>query len=141
MSRLRHLIVLACALCACAGTLATPAFAAQSQVVADCNAHSRLTGHYSSAQLRNALSTMSADVKEYTNCYDVIQRTLLKQLGASGASGSPGQGSGGSFLPTPVIIVLVVLVLGAIGFALAAVRRRNAGNGPDGPAGGPPSAA
>jgi hypothetical protein len=137
MSRLRNLVVLVGVLSAFVSTLAAPALAAQSQVVADCNAHSRLTGHYSSTQLRNALSTMSADVKEYTNCYDVIQRTLLKQLGASGASGSPGQSSGGSFLPTPVIIVLVLLVLGAIGFALAAVRRRNG----DGPPTDPPNGA
>ncbi len=124
------------ALCACSGAVALPAIAAQSQVVADCNAHGRLTGQYSSVQLRNSLSTMSADVKEYTNCYDVIQRALLAQLGGSHVRGGTpaSQSSGGSFLPTPVIVVLVLLVLGAAWFALVAVRRRGPGNGP-GPAG------
>jgi hypothetical protein len=133
MTRARKLVALVGALLACSAAVALPVSAAQSQVVADCNAHGHLTGHYSSAQLRNSLSTMSADVKEYTNCYDVIQRALLAQLGASHAgSGSPAgsQSSSGSFLPTPVVVVLVLLVLGAAGFAVLAVRRRGPGDGP-----------
>ena len=81
-------------------------------------------------QLRTALSTMPADVKEYTDCYDVIQRALLAQIGSSHQSGGGGQGSGGSFLPTPLIVVLVVLVVGTAGFAAVAARRRGGGGGP-----------
>jgi hypothetical protein len=137
MIRARKLAALLGVLCACGGALALPALAAQSQVVSDCNAHGRLTGHYSSVQLRNSLSTMSADVKEYTNCYDVIQRALLAQIGSShvGAGTPASQSSSGSFLPTPVIVVLVLLVLGAAGFAVLAVRRRGPGDGPGTPAG------
>ena len=132
MARVPKTIVHLAALCATALALASPAAAAQSHVVADCNAHGRLSGHYSPAQLRNALSTMSADVKEYTNCYDVIQRALLAQIGSSQVGGTPAsQSSSGSFLPTPVIVVLVVLVLGAAGFAAAAVRRRGSDGGPN----------
>jgi hypothetical protein len=66
---------------------------------------------------------MPADVKEYTDCYDVIQRTLLAQAGGHGG-GSGGSGSGGSFLPTPLLVVLIVLALGAVSFSVAAIRRR-----------------
>src|SRR5947209_14146160 len=83
--------------------------------VADCNAHAALTHQYSVQQLRNALATMPADVKEYTNCSDVIQRALLAQLGALHGSGGSGTG-GGSFLPTPLIVVLGLLVVGGAGF-------------------------
>jgi hypothetical protein len=113
---------------------AAPAAAAGSQAVADCNAHARLTQQYSAGQLRAALSTMPADVKEYTDCFDVIQRQLLAQIGGSHQNGGSGQGSGGSFLPTPLIVVLVALVVGAGIFAAVAVRRRG-GGGPPAPAG------
>ncbi len=126
-------MVLLAALCACVLALALPAAAAQSHVVADCNAHGRLTGHYTTAELRNSLSTMSADVKEYTNCYDVIQRALLGQIGSSHVGGGTptSQSSSGSFLPAPVIVVLILLMLGAAAFALMAVRRRGSDGGPN----------
>jgi hypothetical protein len=115
---------------------APAALAGSANPVADCNAHATLTQHYSVSQLRKALSTMPADIKEYTNCYDVIQRQLLAQLGKSqpSSSNSPSTSSSGSFLPTPVIVVLVVLILAAVTFgAVALRRRRGAGGGDDGP--------
>jgi hypothetical protein len=128
----RHLLRLVAVLLL-SGILAAPlaptaARAAASNPTADCNANSRLTAHYTPAQLRHALATMPADVKEYTDCYDVIQRTLLADLGQLHGSGSGG--SGGSFLPTPVLIVLIVLVLGGAGLATVALRRRG-GGGPE----------
>jgi hypothetical protein len=132
MARVQKMVLYLAALCASALVLALPAAAAQSHVVADCNAHGRLTGHYTPAELRKSLSTMSADVKEYTNCYDLIQRALLAQIGSSHVGGTPAsQSSSGSFLPTPVIVVLIVLMLGAAGFALVAVRRRGSDGGPN----------
>lgn len=126
MLRLRPLLRLLVAVTASSACLwaAVPALAAGAGATADCNAHGRLTQHYPAAQLRQSLSTMGADVKEYTDCYDVIQRALLAQVGSAGGGGGASQGSGGSFLPTPLIVVLVVLVLGAGGFALVAARRR-----------------
>jgi hypothetical protein len=91
--------------------------------VADCNSHTKLTHQYSTAQLRSALATMPADIKEYTNCPDVIQRALLAQIGTTKGGGGSGSG-GGSFLPTPVIVILALLVLGGAGFAAYAWRRR-----------------
>jgi hypothetical protein len=104
---------------------APPALAAQNPAITDCVAHVTLKGTYTSAQLRTALSTMSADVKEYTDCYDVIQRALLAQIGGSHQKGNgSGSDSSGSFLPTPLIVVLVLLALGAVTFGAVAIRRR-----------------
>ena len=115
-------------LCALGGApwaffVASAAAAGLSRPVADCDAHARLTHKYSVAQLRSALATMPADVKEYTNCGDVIQQALLAELGSLHGRGGPGQG-GGSFLPTPLIVVLGLLVVGGVAFAAFATRRR-----------------
>ncbi len=75
------------------------------------------------AELRHALATMPADVKEYSDCYDVINRALLAEIG--GLHGNAGNSSsGGSFLPTPVIVVLVILLLAAATLGALALRRR-----------------
>jgi hypothetical protein len=140
MRRISTLIVLLAALIAPAS-----AAAAQSPVVADCVEHGQLTQTYTLGQLRTGLSTMSADVKEYTNCFDVIQRALNQQLAGvtpkTTTTGS-GSGSGGSFLPTPVIVILVLLALAVVTFVAISLRRRgnmNSGNGDDrSPTGGPP---
>lgn len=117
------LLAASCALCALAGSvLAVPANAAGvAPPVADCLHNGQLTRTYTASQLRSALTTMAADVTEYSNCYAVIQRALLAKIGKLG----PGSGSGGgSFLPTWLIAVLAVLVLGGSGFAAVAIRRR-----------------
>ncbi len=73
---------------------AAPAMASSSSsVIADCNANGYLTGHYSSSQLQGALNGMGADVKEYTNCYDVVRRALLASA-SGGTGGSSGHGGG-----------------------------------------------
>ncbi len=130
---MRRFIPLLVVLCALAPAVLTPGAAraatspSTSQIVADCNAHGRLTGNYSDAMLRHALATLPADVAEYTNCADVIRRQLLAQVGTptSSKTGSGG-GSGGSFLPTWVIVLLVVVILGGAGATVAARRRGEA---------------
>jgi hypothetical protein len=105
-------------------SLAAPAAqAANSQVIADCNSHGQLTGTYSVSALQNALSTMPGDIKEYTNCYDVVQRALLAQIGNSHHGGGGG-GSGGSSVPVPLIIVLAFLAVAGAGFGVLEIRRR-----------------
>jgi hypothetical protein len=112
-----------------AGVAATSAAAAGlSPVVADCNAHGRLTRQYSVTQLRSALATIPADIAEYTDCHDVIQHQLLAQLGELPGNGGSGHG-GGSFLPTWLIVVLAVLVAAAGGFGVLALRNRRGGGG------------
>jgi hypothetical protein len=138
----------------CVLTVGAPALAGAAasgtaaQAITDCNDHSRLTQSYSSPVLRQALAQMPADVREYTDCFDVIERQLFKQLGQSGAAGggTGASSSGSSGLPTWLIVVIVVLALAAITFGALALRRRRAQpgpggpDGPDGPAGpaGPP---
>jgi hypothetical protein len=111
-----------------AAAIATPVAsgASGSKVVADCVKHLKLTQKYSVGELQNALATLPADISQYSNCQDVIQRALLTAEGkaAGGGSGSRGGGSGGSALPTPVIVVLVVIALAAITLGALAIRRR-----------------
>ncbi len=100
---------------------ATCAASAGADPIADCNANDRLTQHYTVPELRHALAVLPADIKEYTDCYDVLQRALLAELSKSG--GGSG-GSGGSFLPTPVLIIVIVLVVAAAALGAVALRRR-----------------
>jgi hypothetical protein len=134
---------------ACVVSVGVPALASAassgsaSQAISDCNDHLKLTRSYSSQVLRQALSAMPADVREYTDCFDVIERQLFKQLGKSGAGSgaTTTTSSGSSFLPTWLIIVIVVLALAALTFGALALRRRRTPPGPGGPgdpgAGGP----
>jgi hypothetical protein len=128
MRRRPVVIMLLIGVCAFAQPAGVPAAAgAQPSVIANCNVNGRLTQRYSIGQLRAALSTMPADVKEYTNCYDVIQRTLLAQLGSQNSSTpASGSSSGGSFFSGPVIVVIVLLVLAGAAFGALALRRRSA---------------
>lgn len=131
MRSLRPLLV-TCA--AVAALLVLPGQAlAISPVTTDCNTHNKLTHHYSVSELRNALATMPADVKEYTSCYQVIEDQLFHQLGKkapSSGSGSSTSGGSSSFLSTPVlIIVILVIVLGG-GLAFIAARRGGGGTPP-----------
>jgi hypothetical protein len=125
MKRRSTALVAAVAVLAVGLVAAAPAAAKLSGAVADCNTHTRLTQTYTAAQLRTALNTMPADVKEYTDCYDVIQRALLADIGGIKAGGSSSGGGGSSFLPTPLLIVLGVLVVAAGVFAVIAYRRRS----------------
>ncbi|HET9719748.1 MAG TPA: hypothetical protein VFP55_06710 [Solirubrobacteraceae bacterium] len=111
---------------------------ALSSVITDCNAHTKLTQHYTIAELRNALATMPADVKEYTSCYQIIQTQLYHQLGKP-VPGSSGSSSGNSFISAPLLIAIIVIVV--LGGALAyAAWRRGDGGGPGGGGQGPPAA-
>ena len=113
-----------------AGTATASASGIGAPVIADCQAHLRLTRHYTTAQLRNALATLPVDVEEYSNCEQVIEAALTN-AGGKGANNGAGSNSGGSFLPTPVIVVLVLLVLAAVTFGAVSVRRKSGGQGPD----------
>jgi hypothetical protein len=141
MRRAITLLAVACALSLGAPMVAGAASSGTpSQAISDCNANGRLTSYYSPDVLKSALAQMPSDVKEYTDCYDVIERQLFKELGSSGTVTAPKSSSSSSFLPTWLIIVIVVLALAAIAFGAMAIRRRSGGpGGPGGPgAGGPP---
>jgi Spy/CpxP family protein refolding chaperone len=127
---------------ACVLSLGVPALASAasggtaSQAITDCNDHGQLTQQYSSKVLRQALAQMPADVREYTDCFDVIERQLFKQLSKPSTGAATGStSSGSSFLPTWLIIVIVVLALAAITFGALALRRRRTPPGPGAPGG------
>ena len=124
LRRLPGILLAIAAAALLAGSLAPAALARADPAVLDCTSHNRLTRHYSAQELRHALATMPADIKEYTSCSDVLQRALDLQLGHLHARGSTSSGGGGSFLPTPLLILLVVLVLVAATFGALALRRR-----------------
>jgi hypothetical protein len=122
----RSLTAIAAGAVLAVGLLAAgPASAKLTAAVQDCNSHGQLTQTYNEGQLRTALNTMPSDVKEYTNCYDVIQRALLADIGKLKSGGGGGGGGGSSFLPTWLLVVLGVLVVAAGTFAVIARRQRS----------------
>ena len=135
------MIALVCAAVALTAGLGAPLAGAAvgNPIINDCEANGQLTHPYTLSQLRHALAVMPASVKQYTNCYDVIQKALIQARRTGTAGPAASSSSGGSFLPTPVIIVLAVLIVGVIGLAVVALmRRRGAGGGQDS-GGGPPA--
>ena len=136
--RLFIVFALVCALVA--GPTAAIAAAASGDTaaaaIADCSANDRLTHHYSAATLTAALAKLPADVREYSDCYDVIEKQLFAQLGTSSSNGSGGgSSSGGSVLPTWLLIVIILLALGALTFGALAIRSRRAQQTDGGPGG------
>jgi len=110
---------------------ASAAAAAGNPIINDCEANGQLTHPYTLSQLRHALAVMPASVKQYTNCYDVIQQALIQARRTGTAGPAASSSSGSSFLPTPVLIVLIVLVVVAVGLVVVAVmRRRRSGDEP-----------
>ncbi|MFZ0088711.1 MAG: hypothetical protein WAL63_04340 [Solirubrobacteraceae bacterium] len=136
MRRWTHLIALLSAAATLAVVVggAAPALAAGGNpVINNCESQGRLTTTYSLAQLQHALAIMPASVKQYTNCYDVIQSAIQAAKQHKTGTVTDSSSSGGSFLPTPVIVILVILILAAITFGAIAIRRHRAGAGPAGP--------
>jgi hypothetical protein len=128
MTRLARTLLLVAVGGTLAVSLPAAAQAVGNPVINDCEHNPQLTQQWSLSQLEHALKVMPADIKEYSDCYDVIHEAILKDRRAGG--GGTGSGSGGSFLPTPVIVILVILVLLALGFAAMALRgRRSAAGG------------
>ncbi|HUO70393.1 MAG TPA: hypothetical protein VMU39_06420 [Solirubrobacteraceae bacterium] len=115
--------------------VASPAVSATDPVIAQCSATGAVSGNFTLQQLRHALNTLSPTTKEYTNCYDAINRAIAAKGGSGGGNGSSNS-SGGSFLPTWLLIILIVLVLGAGAYGVVALRRQGQGGPPE--SGGPP---
>lgn len=125
MRRWLQAIALCCAVAALAGQPAAPpaTAAAGNPIIADCQDHGRLTQTYTLRELQHALAVMPASVKQYSNCYDVIQNALIKARHGP-ARGSASGRSGGPFLPVPVIVILALLVAAALAFGALAWRHR-----------------
>jgi hypothetical protein len=62
---------------ACHHRTARRCYSAGNAIVKACLSTGRLTRHYTKAQLRAALASIPASVKQYTNCPNVIGHALL----------------------------------------------------------------
>jgi hypothetical protein len=92
MRRTIFLALLATLLCAPAARADTT-----TQIWRDCVLDSKLDGHYTVAQLRQARSHPPADGLEYTDCTDILARAIAAKTSSSSNSNpnSGGNSSGG----------------------------------------------
>jgi hypothetical protein len=78
--------------CLLAVLLCAPAALAdgtRTKILRECQ-DGRLTGTYTSSQIRDALNNIPDDIDQYSDCRDVLRRALLNQAGASGGNGGGG---------------------------------------------------
>jgi hypothetical protein len=99
---------------------ASGATSAVQRILAQCNANSRLTGHFTPEQLRQALAQMPADLSEYTDCTQAIRGQLLVELSHTPGARPRSEGSGGVSGTTIVIIIAIVIILGGTGATVLA---------------------
>jgi hypothetical protein len=83
--------------CLLAVLLCAPAALAdgtRTKILRECQ-DGRLTGTYTSSQIRDALNNIPDDIDQYSDCRDVLRRALLNQAGNSGSNGGTGAGGTG----------------------------------------------
>jgi hypothetical protein len=66
----------------------------RAKILRECQ-DGRLTGDYTSKQIRDALNNIPDDIDQYSDCRDVLRGALLNNAGNSGGGGGTGSGSGG----------------------------------------------
>jgi hypothetical protein len=92
-SMLRTALV-ACLLAVLVGAPTAFADSTRTKILQECQ-DGRLTGSYTSAQIRDALEHIPDDVDQYSDCRDVLRRALLNQASNSGDHGNNGGGGAG----------------------------------------------
>jgi hypothetical protein len=70
------------------------AVSTRTKILQECQ-DGRLTGTYTSRQIRDALNNIPDDIDQYSDCRDVLRRALLNQAGNSGNNDGGGVGGGG----------------------------------------------
>ena len=68
--------------------------ATRTKILRECQ-DGRLTGDYTSRQIRDARNNIPDDIDQYSDCRDVLRGALLNQAGNSGNNGGGGGGGGG----------------------------------------------
>jgi hypothetical protein len=86
--------LVACLLAVLVGAPAAFADSTRTKILQECQ-DGRLTGTYTSRQIRDALENIPDDVDQYSDCRDVLRRALLNQAGNSGQHGGGGGGTAG----------------------------------------------
>ena len=81
---------------------AAEAHASGADVIRDCNDHGRLTKEYSQREYRQALANMPADIKQYTDCENIIRRAQLGQPVSPGGDANAGNPYGSGATPEEV---------------------------------------
>jgi hypothetical protein len=84
----------ACLLAVLLGAPAAFADSTRTKILQECQ-DGRLTGSYTSAQIRDALEHIPDDVDQYSDCRDVLRRALLSQASNSGNNDGNNNGGGG----------------------------------------------
>lgn len=69
---------------------APAALASGADVLIDCNDNGRLTKEYTQKEYREALAKMPADLKQYTDCENIIRRAQRGEPGSTGGSANAG---------------------------------------------------
>jgi hypothetical protein len=102
MAMLRRRFTVAAVVALCLLLPVTPALASGADVIVDCNDNGHLTKQYSQKEYRSALAQMPADIRQYTDCENIIRRAQLGQPGSSGGDANSGNPFGTSAKPEEV---------------------------------------
>ena len=90
-----RMVFVACLLAVLVCAPAALADGTRTKILRECQ-DGRLTGTYTSSQIRDALNNIPDDIDQYSDCRDVLRRALLNQAGSSGSNGGGGgNGIGG----------------------------------------------
>jgi hypothetical protein len=92
MSMLRRLLA-AAVVALCLLPPVAPAHASGADVILDCNDNGRLTASYSQKEYREALAQMPADIRQYTDCENIIRRAQLGLPPGQANAGDPFAGA------------------------------------------------
>jgi hypothetical protein len=89
-----RLAVFACMLAVLVAAPAALADSTRTKILQECQ-DGRLTGDYTSKQIRDALNNIPDDIDQYSDCRDVLRGALLNRAGNSGGGGGGTGGAGG----------------------------------------------
>jgi hypothetical protein len=87
--------LVACLLAVLVSAPAALADSTRTKILQECQ-DGRLTGDYTSRQIRDALNNIPDDIDQYSDCRDVLRNALLNQAGNSGNNGGGGGTGGGA---------------------------------------------
>jgi hypothetical protein len=87
-------VFVACLLAVLVAAPAAFADSTRTKILRECQ-DGRLTGDYTSKQIRDALNNIPDDIDQYSDCRDVLRGALLNHAGNSG-NGGGGGGTGGA---------------------------------------------
>jgi len=101
--RVRHILVSLAALCVL-GATAPAAFGSYQDVIRECyNTGSLPAGKYSRQELLQARKHLPSDIREYSDCEDLINAALAAGKRNSGGGGTGGGGSAPAPAPNPAL--------------------------------------